>query len=337
MKSELEQLEKQAILEIGTAESPDKLRAIRAKYVGRKGSITAILRQLGSLPDQDRKEVGRIANRIKVAVEREAKAREAYLAGRDEEARAEPSLDVTLPGYPVPIGRLHPITQTINELVTIFARMGFEVATGPEVETDYYNFVSLNTPKDHPARDMQATFFVTEALVLRTQTSPVQVRTMEKRKPPVRIIAPGKVYRPDLDASHSPMFFQAEGFMVDEGVSFADLKGVLDSFARSFFGEQADTRFRPSFFPFTEPSAEVDVRCVICRGAGCRTCGQKGWLEIAGCGMIHPAVFDSVGYDYEKYTGFAFGVGLDRLAMLRYRVDDIRLFYENDLRFLEQF
>ena len=337
MKSELEQLERQAVLEIGTAESLDRLRAVRAKYVGRKGSITAILRQVGSLREHDRKEVGRIGNKVKAAIEREARSREAYLVRRDEEARTEPTIDVTLPGYPIPIGRMHPITRTINEVVDIFAGMGFEVGTGPEVETDYYNFVSLNTPKDHPARDMQATFFVSEDLVLRTQTSPVQVRTMEQREPPVRIIAPGKVYRPDLDASHSPMFFQAEGFMVDEGVSFGDLKGVLDTFARAFFGEEADTRFRPSFFPFTEPSAEVDVRCVICKGTGCRTCSQKGWLEIAGCGMIHPAVFDSVGYDHEKYTGFAFGMGLDRLTMLRYRVDDIRLFYEDDLRFLEQF
>ena len=337
MESELEQLEKQAVLEIGTAESLDELKAARSKYVGRKGSITAILRQVGSMPEQDRKDIGRLGNRVKANVEREVKSREAHLVRRDEEVDTEPTLDVTLPGYPVPFGLMHPLTRTINDIVEIFAGMGFEVGTGPEVETDHYNFVSLNTPKDHPARDMQATFFVSEDLVLRTQTSPVQVRTMEKREPPVRIIAPGKVYRPDLDASHSPMFFQAEGFMVDKGVSFGDLKGTLDMFARAFFGEEADTRFRPSFFPFTEPSAEVDVRCVICKGSGCRTCSQKGWLEIAGCGMIHPAVFDAVGYDYEEYTGFAFGVGLDRLTMLRYRVDDIRLLYENDLRFLEQF
>ena len=337
MKAELEQLEKQAVLEIGVAESLDELKAARAKYVGRKGSITAILRQVGSLPEHERKEIGRLGNRVKATVERETKSREAHLARLDEEVDTEPALDVTLPGYPVPLGRMHPLTRTINEIVDIFTAMGYEVGTGPEVETDHYNFVSLNTPKDHPARDMQATFFVSEELVLRTQTSPVQVRTMERTEPPVRIIAPGKVYRPDLDASHSPMFCQAEGFMVDEGVSFADLKGTLDTFARAFFGEEADTRFRPSFFPFTEPSAEVDVRCVICKGDGCRTCSQKGWLEIAGCGMIHPAVFDAVGYDYEKYTGFAFGVGLDRLTMLRYRVDDIRLLYENDMRFLEQF
>jgi phenylalanyl-tRNA synthetase alpha chain len=337
MKAKLEQLEKSALGEIGGVGSADELAAVRAKYVGRKGSITAILRQISSLPEQDRKEIGRLGNKVKAAVEREAKARAASLAEREEGARAEPPIDVTLPGRHLPLGRMHPITRTVNEVVDIFASLGFEVGTGPEVETDYYNFVSLNTPKDHPARDMQATFFIGDELVLRTQTSPVQVRTMEKRKPPLRIIAPGKVYRPDLDASHSPMFFQAEGFMVDENVSFGDLKGTFEIFARAFFGKDAVTRFRASFFPFTEPSAEVDVRCVMCKGGGCRTCSQKGWLEIAGCGMIDPAVFDPVGYDYERYTGFAFGMGLDRLTMLRYRVDDIRLLYENDLRFLEQF
>ncbi len=337
MKEKLQQLAKDALGEIGAATSADQLNAVRAKYVGRKGAITAILRQISSLPEQDKKEVGRLGNKVKAAVEREVKARAVILAEREEDAQAEPPIDVTLPGRPVPLGRMHPITRTVNEVADIFASLGYEIGTGPEVETDYYNFVSLNTPKDHPARDMQATFFIGDELVLRTQTSPVQVRTMEKRKPPLRIIAPGKVYRPDLDASHSPMFFQAEGFMVDENISFGDLKGTLDIFAQAFFGADAVTRFRPSFFPFVEPGAEVDVRCVMCKGGGCRTCSQKGWLEIAGAGMIHPAVFDSVGYDYEKYTGFAFGIGLDRLTMLRYRVDDIRLLYDNDLRFLEQF
>jgi len=336
MQPELGRLEKQALSEISCADSADKLNAIRAKYVGRKGSVTAILRQISDLPEQDKREVGRLGNKLKATIEREVKAREVYLAARDEATQAEPALDVTLPGFPVPVGRMHPMTRTVNEVVEIFGSMGFEVTTGPEVETDYYNFIALNTPKDHPARDLQATFFISDELILRTQTSPVQVRTMEKRKPPLRIVAPGKVYRPDLDASHSPMFFQAEGFMVDEDVSFADLKGTLDIFVRAFFGENVQTRFRPHFFPFTEPSAEVDCRCVMCKGSGCGTCSQKGWLEIAGCGMIHPAVFEYVGYDYEKYRGFAFGMGLDRLTMLRYQIDDIRLLYDNDLRFLEQ-
>ncbi|HPJ97060.1 MAG TPA: phenylalanine--tRNA ligase subunit alpha, partial [Syntrophales bacterium] len=250
---------------------------------------------------------------------------------------AREKIDVTLEGRRIKPGKLHPVTQVKNEICSIFASFGFSVMEGPEVELDYYNFEALNIPKDHPARDMQDTFYIEENIVLRTHTSPVQIRTMLKQAPPVRILSPGRVYRPDSDVSHTPMFHQIEGLLVDKGISFADLKGTLTVFLQEVFGVQTRLRFRPSFFPFTEPSAEVDIQCVMCRGEGCRVCGQTGWLEILGSGMVDPEVFKNVGYDPEEYTGFAFGLGLERIAMLKYGISDIRLFFENDWRFLEQF
>jgi len=275
------------------------------------------------------------ANEIKTKLE---KALGAALEKFETSAKGmQDRIDVSLPGRPVPIGSLHPITQINQEICDIFLNMGFEIAEGPEVELDYYNFEALNFPKDHPARDMQDTFFVSDKIVLRTHTSPLQIRTMEKQTPPVRIIMPGKVYRCDSDLTHTPMFHQVEGLLVDENVSFGDLKGTLTAFVHQMFDEQTSLRFRPSFFPFTEPSAEVDILCVICRGKGCRVCSQTGWLEILGSGMVHPALYENVGYDTTRYTGFAFGMGVERIAMLKYGIDDIRKFFENDLRFLEQF
>ncbi|HEX16786.1 MAG TPA: phenylalanine--tRNA ligase subunit alpha, partial [Deltaproteobacteria bacterium] len=266
---------------------------------------------------------------------REARERISQLE-RERALRRE-RVDVTLPGAPVPRGRLHPITQVMDEIVDIFTSMGFRVAEGPEVEWDYYNFEALNIPRDHPARDMHDTFYFSSEMLLRTHTSPVQVRVMERQSPPIQIVSPGVVYRRDSDVSHTPMFHQVEGLVVDEGVSFAQLKGVLSLFVKEFFGPDTPMRFRPSFFPFTEPSAEVDIGCVICRGSGCGVCGWTGWLEILGCGMVHPAVFRAVGYKFGRLTGFAFGMGVERIAMLRYGINDIRLFFQNDLRFLEQF
>ena len=262
---------------------------------------------------------------------------EAALRSRDLEASRRESIDVTVPGRLPPPGRLHPITQTAVEVCRIFNWLGFETVEGPEVELDYYNFEALNIPKDHPARDMQDTFYISEEVVLRTHTSPIQVRTMEKRKPPVRIIAPGRTYRRDSDVTHTPMFHQVEGLMVGKGISFGDLKGILTTFVHQMFGPEVGLRFRPSFFPFTEPSAEVDIGCVICRGGGCRVCKGTGWLEILGSGMVDPEVYKYVGYDPEEVSGFAFGMGIERIAMLKFGIDDLRLFFENDLRFLKQF
>ncbi|MDD2672480.1 MAG: phenylalanine--tRNA ligase subunit alpha [Syntrophales bacterium] len=338
MKGRLEELRRQAEAELSAARSRDELSAIRTKYLGRKGLLTAVLRGLGSASESDRPALGRLSNEIKEAVSSRI---EEEIRRLDEEAKSRSlqaeKIDVTLPGRRIVSGNLHPITQIRNEICEIFAGLGFSIVEGPEVEFDYYNFEALNMPKDHPARDMQDTFYISDSIVLRTHTSPVQVRIMEKRKPPVRIIAPGKVYRCDSDVTHSPMFHQIEGLLVDRGISFGDLKGVLTSFARQVFGEKTRLRFRPSFFPFTEPSAEVDIQCVICGGSGCRVCGQSGWLEILGSGMVHPEVFRIVGYDPEEVTGFAFGLGLERIAMLKHGISDIRLFYENDMRFLSQF
>ncbi|HPL63351.1 MAG TPA: phenylalanine--tRNA ligase subunit alpha [Syntrophales bacterium] len=338
MKGRLEELRRQAEAELSAARSRDELSAIRTKYLGRKGLLTAVLRGLGSASESDRPALGRLSNEIKEAVSSRI---EEEIRRLDEEAKSRSlqaeKIDVTLPGRRIVSGNLHPITQIRNEICEIFAGLGFSIVEGPEVEFDYYNFEALNIPKDHPARDMQDTFYISDSIVLRTHTSPVQVRIMEKRKPPVRIIAPGKVYRCDSDVTHSPMFHQIEGLLVDRGISFGDLKGVLTSFARQVFGEKTRLRFRPSFFPFTEPSAEVDIQCVICGGSGCRVCGQSGWLEILGSGMVHPEVFRIVGYDPEEVTGFAFGLGLERIAMLKHGISDIRLFYENDMRFLSQF
>jgi len=338
MRAGLEQLRKQAEAELNSAKSKEELLSIRTKYLGRKGLLTSILRGLGGVPAEERPAIGQLSNAIKETLSAQIdSAIERIDSHQKERQLFAEKIDVTLPGRKFPPGRLHPINLIKDEICAIFQGLGFAIVEGPEVELDYYNFEALNIPKDHPARDMQDTFYVSDNIVLRTHTSPVQVRVMEKQKPPVRIICPGKVYRCDSDISHTPMFHQIEGLLVDQGISFSDLKGVLTTFARQVFGEKTVLRFRPSFFPFTEPSAEVDIQCVMCSGSGCRVCGQSGWLEILGSGMVHPNVFRTVGYDPERVTGFAFGMGLERIAMLKYGVSDIRMFYENDLRFLEQF
>jgi phenylalanyl-tRNA synthetase alpha chain len=333
----VEELQEQALAEIGQARSADDLEQLRVQYLGRKGRLTLILRGLKDLPPEVRKTVGQQANRAKMALE---DALDQVVSALKEEAlraAAAREIDVTLPGRRHPLGHLHPLTLIMTEICDIFQRLGFEAVEGPEVELDWYNFEALNIPPDHPARDMQDTFYFNDKVLLRTHTSPMQIRVMEKRRPPVRIIAPGKVYRRDSDMTHSPMFHQVEGLLVDKGVTFADLKGVLTAFVHQLFGPEVSLRFRPSYFPFTEPSAEIDIACVICRGEGCRVCKITGWLEVLGAGMVHPAVFEAVGYDPEEYTGFAFGLGVERIAMLKYGIDDIRLFFDNDLRFLKQF
>lgn len=335
MKEELEKLEQQALKALEGADGLLAVSLLRSRYLGRKGAVTKCLRNISALPPARRPEIGRLANEVKTRLEAAfSKAMEAHEADRH---RPEGRLDVTLPGRPLPTGRLHPITQITYEICEIFLRLGFDIAEGPDVELDYYNFEALNIPKDHPARDMQDTFYISDNVVLRTHTSPIQVRVMEKQSPPVRIIAPGKAYRVDSDISHTPMFHQVEGLMVGENISLGDLKGILTTFVHQMFDKETSLRFRPSFFPFTEPSAEVDIRCVICRGKGCRVCSHTGWLEVLGAGMVHPAVFEMVDYDTDRYTGFAFGMGIERIAMLKYGIDDIRKFYENDIRFLQQF
>ena len=326
-----------ALAEITAAGSKEVLEQVRVKFLGRKGLITQALRSLGSLPPEIRPQYGQEANRLKKLLETHLDQAQDRLKRAALQAEAAAGLDVTLPGRRLDVGRLHPISQITREICDIFIRMGFQVVEGPEIETDYYNFEALNIPRDHPARDMQDTFYISDNIVLRTHTSPMQVRVMEKQPPPVRIIAPGKTFRRDSDLTHTPMFHQVEGLLVDKDISFADLKGVLTVFVHEMFGPDVSLRFRPSFFPFTEPSAEVDIQCVICRGAGCRVCSQTGWLEILGSGMVDPAVFGFVNYDPEVYTGFAFGMGIERIAMLKYGIDDLRLFFDNDLRFLKQF
>ena len=330
------QLRLQAEFEIGLASTPEELEQLRVQYLGRKGKLTVILRGLKDLEPELRRKVGQEANAAKQDIETHlARALSALKAAARRAAAT--AIDVSLPGRRPPLGRLHPITRTMQEICDIFLHLGFEAVEGPEVELDWYNFEALNLPPDHPARDMQDTFYFSDQVLLRTHTSPMQIRIMEQRQPPVRIIAPGRVYRRDSDLTHSPMFHQVEGLLVDKGVSFADLKGTLTTFVHQMFGPEVGLRFRPSYFPFTEPSAEVDIECVICRGDGCRVCKISGWLEILGSGMVHPAVFEAVGYDPEEYTGFAFGLGVERVAMLKYGIDDLRLFFENDLRFLRQF
>jgi len=338
MRDKLEELRRRALETLAAAASTEEIVAVRTRYLGRKGLLTEVLRNLKDVSPEERPLMGSLSNAIKTEL---AEKIDALLASRQREAKAEAlkgeRVDVTLPGRGIPYGSLHPITRTLEEICAIFVSLGFDIAEGPDVETDHYNFEALNMPKDHPARDMQDTFYVESDIVLRTHTSPVQIRTMEKRRPPVRIISPGKVYRPDLDVSHAPMFHQVEGLLVDHGITFGDLKGTLTFFLRQLFGKETTLRFRPSFFPFTEPSAEVDIQCVMCSGKGCRVCGQSGWLEILGSGMVDPEVFRAVDYDSEAYTGFAFGLGVERIAMLRYGITDIRLFFENDARFLDQF
>ncbi len=338
MIGNLQQLENSALAEIDAAKTEDEISAVRTRYLGRKGLLTGFLRNIAQVPDSEKPLFGKRGNELKDRLN--TKIEEAFRNKsqlQNESILLKEKIDVTLPGRSVRYGRIHPVSQIRREICAIFTSFGFSVVEGPEVESDYYNFEALNIPKDHPARDMQDTFYIEENIVLRTHTSPVQVRMMEKVQPPIRILSPGRVYRRDSDVSHTPMFHQIEGLMVDKGVRFSDLKGILTAFLRKIFGEDTILRFRPSFFPFTEPSAEVDIRCVMCHGCGCRVCGQSGWLEILGSGMVDPAVFQNVGYDSEKYTGFAFGLGLERIAMLKYGISDIRLFFENDFRFLKQF
>ena len=335
MQNSIIDIEKEALESIEKASDSEQLEQFSIKYLGRKGELTKFLRNISSLPEDERPSAGKNANILKTKLEKAVKAALSKIEAYDDKAFT--GIDVTLPGRFVQRGSLHPITQVAKEISDIFLRLGFDIAEGPEVETDYYNFEALNIPKYHPARDMQDTFYVSENIVLRTHTSPSQPRAMEKTQPPLRIIAPGKVFRCDSDITHTPMFYQIEGLMVDQNVSFGDLKGVLTTFVHQFFDTQTSLRFRPSFFPFTEPSAEVDIRCVMCKGKGCRICSKTGWLEVLGSGMVHPAVFENVGYDTQKYTGFAFGIGIERMAMLKYGIDDIRKFYENDVRFLGQF
>ena len=337
MEQELRQLQAEAETKLSTLENLKNLEELRVHYLGRKGLFTGLLRQLGQVSAEDRPRLGKLANQIKEELEQKFNAKKSELASSDTGAAGGRD-DLSLPGRLAPFGRLHPVTQIMDEVCSIFVDLGFAVAEGPDVELDYYNFEALNIPQHHPARDMHDTFYINDSILLRTHTSPMQIRAMEMKKPPLRMIAPGKVYRCDSDITHTPMFHQVEGFLVDHKVSFADLKGVLTVFCQKMF-DQKDIRlrFRPSFFPFTEPSAEVDIGCVICRGNGCRVCKQTGWLEILGAGMIDPEVFKMVDYDPEEFSGFAFGLGIERIAMLKYGIDDIRLFYENDLRFLNQF
>lgn len=338
MKDKLTFMSESARQAIESAADESNLQDIRVRFLGKKGELTAIMKGMGQLSSEERPVVGALANTVKDELE-------ALFARRFEQLReaaiqtrlASEKIDVTLPGRQARKGSKHPVTLVSEQIVAIFASLGFGVVEGPEIEEDFYNFEALNIPRDHPARDMQDTFYISNDVVLRTHTSPVQIRTMLKHQPPVRVIAPGTVYRRDSDITHSPMFHQIEGFLVDRDISFGDLKGVLTVFLEKFFGSDTGVRFRPSFFPFTEPSAEVDIQCVMCGGEGCRVCGRTGWIEILGCGMIDPEVFKSVNYDPEAYTGFAFGIGLERMAMLKYGVNDLRLFFENDLRFLSQF
>nr|MBF0220944.1 phenylalanine--tRNA ligase subunit alpha [Desulfobulbaceae bacterium] len=338
MEDELLRLKSEASGSLEAASDEKALEAFRIDYLGRKGLFTSVMRNLGNAPAEDRPRLGKLANTIKNELETAFSERKEQLCSSLDTTTKKIVLDdQTLPGRVLPFGRLHPVTQVMEEICTVFERLGFTVAEGPDVEIDFYNFEGLNIPKHHPARDMHDTFYVSSNILLRTHTSPMQVRTMEKQPPPLRMIAPGKVYRCDSDITHTPMFHQVEGFLVDTKVSFADLKGILAVFIAKMFDENTAIRFRPSYFPFTEPSAEVDIACVICRGQGCRVCKQTGWLEILGAGLIDPEVFKKVGYDPEAYSGFAFGLGVERIAMLKYGITDIRLFYENDIRFLKQF
>jgi phenylalanyl-tRNA synthetase alpha chain len=336
VETNLEHIRQQALDELEGAASSREIEDISIRYLGRKGILTQFLRNISKLPAEERPTAGKRANEIKNALDKALKATAEKIAG--PEGAKDAKIDVSLPGrVSTPHGTLHPITQVNQEICDIFSSLGFDIGEGPEVESDWYNFEALNFPKDHPARDMQDTFFVSDDIVLRTHTSPLQIRTMENQPPPVRIITPGKVYRCDSDLTHTPMFHQVEGLLVDENISFGDLKGILTTFVHQMFDEQTSLRFRPSFFPFTEPSAEVDILCVICRGQGCRVCSHTGWLEILGSGMVHPALYENVGYEADRYTGFAFGMGVERIAMLKYGIDDIRRFFENDIRFLSQF
>lgn len=340
MKEEVRRIQEETLAELKGLTSLDTLQELKVKVLGKKGSLTALLRQMGSLSAEERPIFGQVVNEArdvleKAWAERTQELEEIALHQQIEAQR----LDISLPGVSLARGHQHPLTRVIEEMEDIFLGMGFQIAEGPEIETDYYNFEALNLPKEHPAREMQDSFYITEEILLRTQTSPVQIRTMERVHPqlPVKIIAPGKVYRKDDDATHSPMFHQVEGLVVDQGIRMSDLKGILLNFLRQMFGESREIRLRPSFFPFTEPSAEIDVSCMLCGGSGCRICKGTGWIEILGSGMVHPKVLENGGYNPKEVTGFAFGMGVERIAMLKYGIEDMRLLFDNDLRFLQQF
>ena len=337
MREKLQNILDEALAKIGEAGAD--LEQIRIAYLGKKGELTAVLRGMGALTPEERPVIGQLANDVRAKIEEAlSTAKETLAAAQLEEQLKSEKLDVTMPANQGPVGHHHPLTLVQRRLEDIFIGMGFSIVEGPEVEYDYYNFQALNIPENHPARDTQDTFYITDNILLRSQTSPVQVRAMEKQKPPIRVISPGRVYRSDaLDASHSPLFHQCEGLVVDKGITMGDLKGMLETFAKTMFGEETRIRFRPHHFPFTEPSAEVDVSCFLCGGKGCRLCKGEGWIEILGAGMVHPFVLSNCGIDPEEYSGFAFGMGVERIAMIKYGINDIRYFYENNTRFLEQF
>jgi phenylalanyl-tRNA synthetase alpha chain len=339
MEEKLQDIQEEAVSEFESVSDLDQLEGLRIKYLGKKGEVTQILRGMGDLPPEKRPVIGKLANQVKGKLKQSIEDKKEIFKQQEKEKKLrEESIDVTLPGGNVDQANKHPLTSIFDQLKDIFLGLGFEIAEGPEVEKDYYNFEALNFPANHPARDMQDTFYTTDGVLLRTHTSSVQVRTMEEQNPPIRIIAPGRVYRSDeIDATHTPVFHQVEGLMINENTSFAHLKEVLIKIVHEIFGAEREVRFRPSYFPFTEPSAEVDVSCANCGGAGCSICSDTGWLEILGAGMVHPNVLEMSGIDSEKYSGYAFGIGVERIAMLKYDIDDIRLLYNNDLRFLEQF
>ena len=339
LKEKLMEIRERAEKELSELRDATELENFRVQVLGKKGELTGILKQMGSLSAEERPKMGQLANEVRASIEAMLKEKTAELRSKEQEAKLKKeTIDVTLPGKKHEIGHKHPLSIVLDEVKDIFVGMGFQIATGPEVEWDYYNFEALNLPPDHPARDTQDTFYITEKMLLRTQTSPVQIRVMEKQEPPIRIIAPGRVYRSDaVDATHSPFFHQIEGLVVDKGITMGDLKGSLMQFAKRLYGEDTEIRLRPHHFPYTEPSAEVDLMCFNCHGKGCSMCKQEGWVELLGAGMVHPKVLEGCGIDPEVYSGFAFGIGLERITMGRYNINDMRLLYENDMRFLEQF
>lgn len=339
MKEQLKEIKLNAEKRLKEVSKLEELEDMRIKFLGKKGELTSVLKGMGKLSQEERPVIGQLANDVRSFIENALESKKADMSRAIEKAKLESEkLDVTMPGEECKIGKKHPLTTVLDDLKDIFISMGFSVVDGPEVELDYYNFEALNIPKDHPARDTQDTFYINDNVVLRSQTSPVQIRTMEKQKPPIRIIAPGRVYRSDaVDATHSPVFHQVEGLVIDKGITMADLKGTLEVFVRRLYGNDTRLRFRPHHFQFTEPSAEVDISCFNCGGKGCRVCKGEGWIEILGCGMVHPKVLRNCGIDPDEYSGFAFGIGLERVAMFRYDIDDMRLLYENDIRFLKQF
>jgi phenylalanyl-tRNA synthetase alpha chain len=339
MKEKLELIKEHALKELKEAVDGTQLDNIRVKYLGKKGELTQILRGMGAVSEEERPVIGKIANEVRESLENFIQEASESIKKAEKDIKLQNEvIDITMPGIRQTMGKRHPLELTLDRMKDIFISMGFTIEEGPEVELDYYNFEALNIPKNHPARGEQDTFYINDTVVLRTQTSPVQIRTMEKQKPPIKMVCPGKVYRADaVDASHSPIFYQMEGLVVDKGITFADLKGTLEQYAKKMFGEDVKTKFRPHHFPFTEPSAEMDASCFVCHGKGCKLCKGSGWIEILGCGMVHPDVLRNGGIDPEVYSGFAFGFGVDRMVMMKYAIDDIRLLYESDMRFLNQF